>query len=60
MNAIKRFFSKMSAMEIAKREYEDCARGLLVAQATTQYGTAMTQYHTNRLYQLKKFMAGDA
>lgn len=60
LNQIKELFRTPTADELAKREYDEARRQLLVSQSAAEYHQSMIEYHIKRLLRLKEIMNAEA
>ena len=58
LDQIKLVFKTPTADELAKREYDDARRELLVSQSAAEYHQSMIEYHIKRLLRLKEIING--
>ena len=60
LNLVKEMFRTPTADELAKREYDEARRQLLVSQSAAEYHQSMIEYHIKRLLRLKEIMNAEA
>jgi len=56
LDQIKQVFTTPTADELAKREYDEARRELLVSQSAAEYHNSMIEYHIKRLLRLKEIL----
>lgn len=56
LDQIKQVFKTPTADELAKREYDEARRELLVSQSAAEYHNSMIEYHIKRLLRLKEII----
>lgn len=56
LQQIKQVFTTPTADELAKREYDEARRELLVSQSAAEYHNSMIEYHIKRLLRLKEIL----
>ncbi len=60
LDQLKRMFKTPTADELAKREYDEARRELLMSQSAAEYYQSMIDYHIKRLLRLKEIINGNA
>ena len=60
LDQLKRMFTTPTADELAKREYDEARRELLMSQSAAEYHESMIEYHVKRLLRLKEIINGHA
>lgn len=60
LDQIKQVFKTPTADELAKREYDEARRELLMSQSAAEYHESMIEYHVKRLLRLKEIINGHA
>lgn len=60
LDQIKLVFKTPTADELAKREYDEARRELLVSQSAAEYHNSMIEYHIKRLLRLKEIINAEA
>ncbi len=58
LDQIKKVFKTPTADELAKREYDEARRELLMSQSAAEYHQSMIEYHIKRLLRLKEIING--
>lgn len=56
LQQLKQVFKTPTAHELAKREYDEARRELLVSQSAAEYHHSMIEYHIKRLMRLKEII----
>ena len=60
LNLVKELFKTPTADELAKREYDEARRQLLMSQSAAEYHQSMIEYHIKRLLRLKEIINAEA
>lgn len=60
LDQIKLVFKTPTADELAKREYDEARRELLMSQSAAEYYQSMIEYHIKRLLRLKEIINAEA
>lgn len=60
LDQIKKVFKTPTADELAKREYDEARRELLVSQSAAEYHQSMIEYHIKRLLRLEEIIDAKA
>ena len=60
LDQLKQLFKTPTADELAKREYDEARRELLMSQSAAEYHQSMIEYHIKRLLRLKEIINGHA
>lgn len=60
LDQLKQLFKTPTADELAKREYDEARRELLMSQSAAEYHESMIEYHVKRLLRLKEIINGHA
>lgn len=60
LDQIKRMFKTPTADQLAKREYDEARRELLMSQSAAEYHQSMIEYHIKRLLRLKEIINAEA
>jgi len=60
LDQIKRMFKTPTADQLAKREYDEARRELLMSQSAAEYHQSMIEYHIKRLLRLKEIIDAKA
>jgi hypothetical protein len=60
LDQLKKMFKTPTADELAKREYDEARRELLMSQSAAEYHQSMIEYHIKRLLRLKEIINGNA
>lgn len=60
LDQIKLVFKTPTADELAKREYDEARRELLMSQSAAEYHQSMIEYHIKRLLRLKEIINAEA
>lgn len=58
LEQLKQIFKTPTADELARREYDEGRRELLLSQSAAEYHQSMIKYHTTRLIRLKEIING--
>jgi len=56
LDQLKRMFKTPTADQLAKREYDEARRELLMSQSAAEYHQSMIEYHIKRLLRLKEII----
>ena len=60
LDQIKRMFKTPTADQLAKREYDEARRELLMSQSAAEYHQSMIEYHIKRLLRLREIIDAKA
>ena len=60
LDQLKQLFKTPTADELAKREYDEARRELLISQSAAEYHQSMIEYHIKRLLRLKEIINAEA
>lgn len=60
LNQIKLVFKTPTADQLAKQEYDEARRELLMSQSAAEYHQSMIEYHIKRLLRLKEIINAEA
>lgn len=60
LDQLKQLFKTPTADQLAKQEYDEARRELLMSQSAAEYHQSMIEYHIKRLLRLKEIINAEA